>query len=120
MTTSTTANTSASPFFNRDFTLTKSESPQVSDLGFVKVNSNKIQNLNHSDRVNSATTSSSDEYYSKPPFLPRLPEKIFANRFNTTHLVNGYYMNNNKVRYICVLTLKTTWIYVSIFNCFNN
>ena len=116
MTSSTTANTSASPFYNRE--LTKSASPQVSDLGFLKAaaNSNITATVNRtqtiandSDRINSATTSSSDEYYCKPPFLPRLPEKLFANRFNSTHFVNGYYVvnnnNNYKVWYICEFIL---------------
>lgn len=89
----TTANTNSttSPFFNRDL---KSASPQVSEFGFLKIN--------RAFSSSSRNTSACDEYV-KPPFLPRLPEKLFTNRLNSTHLINGYYIdiinNNNKVRY---------------------
>ena len=31
----------------------------------------------------------------KPPFLPRLPEKIHSLRLGSSHLINDYYVNND-------------------------
>lgn len=94
MTSTSTANASLSPFYSREL---KSASPQVSDHGF-------------------RPAKSTDSDYVKPPFLPRLPEKLFAHKLKSSHLINGYYIdlinnNNNhstnlKVRYSSLTKLS--------------
>ena len=82
---------------NRDL---KSVSPQVTDIVF-KSNSNKLHYASSDISITSSSNNTTNDEYVKPPFLPRLPEKLFTNRLETSHLINGYYLdiiklNNNK------------------------
>jgi hypothetical protein len=79
----------------------KSVSPQVSDIVFKSNNNNNNNNKLHYASSDMSISGSSNDEYVKPPFLPRLPEKLFTNRLETSHLINGYYLdiikfNNNK------------------------